>query len=144
MHQQNIGFHPKIKCYWSYFARNIVAIDTTIKLVTIFKSKIEIFFNLIRYTKATWPHKMTTQFSVWDYLVLIVMLLISAGIGLYYRFTGGKQKTTKVFHSQLKTFWLISVIYNVDQWFYRNTFWLTVVSPFIRFHSVWWLVLCQQ
>ncbi|XP_031621165.1 putative sodium-dependent multivitamin transporter isoform X3 [Contarinia nasturtii] len=34
-------------------------------------------------------------FSIWDYLVLIVMLTISAGIGLYYRFTGGKQKTTK-------------------------------------------------
>ncbi|XP_055312410.1 putative sodium-dependent multivitamin transporter isoform X2 [Sitodiplosis mosellana] len=34
-------------------------------------------------------------FSLWDYLVLVVMLIISAGIGLYYRFTGGKQKTTK-------------------------------------------------
>ncbi|XP_031621167.1 putative sodium-dependent multivitamin transporter isoform X5 [Contarinia nasturtii] len=35
------------------------------------------------------------SFSIWDYLVLIVMLTISAAIGLYYRFTGGKQKTTK-------------------------------------------------
>lgn len=37
-----------------------------------------------------------TRFSIWDYVVLIVMLVISAAIGLYYRFTGGKQKTTKV------------------------------------------------
>lgn len=36
-------------------------------------------------------------FSVWDYIILVVMLMISASIGLYYRFTGGKQKTTKVF-----------------------------------------------
>lgn len=40
--------------------------------------------------------KMAT-FSVWDYIILVVMLMISASIGLYYRFTGGKQKTTKVF-----------------------------------------------
>lgn len=34
-------------------------------------------------------------FSTWDYILLTIMLLISAGIGLYYRLTGGKQKTTK-------------------------------------------------
>jgi sodium-coupled monocarboxylate transporter 8/12 len=35
-------------------------------------------------------------FSSWDYVVLVVMLLISAGIGVYYRLTGGRQKTTEV------------------------------------------------
>lgn len=34
-------------------------------------------------------------FTFWDYLVLVLTLLVSAGIGVYYRFTGGKQKTTK-------------------------------------------------
>lgn len=34
-------------------------------------------------------------FSTWDYILLALMLTISAGIGLYYRLTGGKQKTTK-------------------------------------------------
>lgn len=33
-------------------------------------------------------------FGVWDYVVFIFMLCISAGIGVYFRFTGGKQKTT--------------------------------------------------
>lgn len=36
------------------------------------------------------------NFGAWDYVVLVVMLLVSAGIGVYYRFTGGKQKTTNV------------------------------------------------
>ncbi|XP_058824324.1 putative sodium-dependent multivitamin transporter [Topomyia yanbarensis] len=34
------------------------------------------------------------SFGVWDYAVLVVVLLVSAGIGVYYRFSGGKQKTT--------------------------------------------------
>jgi hypothetical protein len=38
----------------------------------------------------------TGTFSIWDYVVLVAMLLISAGIGVYYRFTGGRQKTTEV------------------------------------------------
>ena len=31
-----------------------------------------------------------------DYLVIGVMLSISAGIGIYYRFTGGRQRTAEV------------------------------------------------
>ncbi|XP_015913585.1 putative sodium-dependent multivitamin transporter [Parasteatoda tepidariorum] len=33
----------------------------------------------------------------WDYLMFSIMLLISAGIGVYFRFSGGKQKTTEEF-----------------------------------------------
>jgi sodium-coupled monocarboxylate transporter 8/12 len=38
----------------------------------------------------------TENFEAWDYVVLGVMLIISASIGVYYRFTGGKQKTAQV------------------------------------------------
>jgi hypothetical protein len=38
----------------------------------------------------------TSTFDAWDYVVLGVMLVVSAGIGVYYRFTGGRQKTTQV------------------------------------------------
>ncbi|KAF7285216.1 hypothetical protein GWI33_011539 [Rhynchophorus ferrugineus] len=34
-------------------------------------------------------------FGVWDYVVVAVVLLISSSIGIYYRFTGGKQKTVQ-------------------------------------------------
>uniref|UniRef100_T1JCV0 Sodium-dependent multivitamin transporter n=1 Tax=Strigamia maritima TaxID=126957 RepID=T1JCV0_STRMM len=36
-----------------------------------------------------------TSFGVVDYVVFGIMLLISAAIGVYYRFTGGKQKSNK-------------------------------------------------
>lgn len=39
--------------------------------------------------------KMAT-FSAWDYVVFVIMLIISASIGVYYRFTGGRQKTVSV------------------------------------------------
>jgi len=34
--------------------------------------------------------------GVVDYVVFGIMLIMSASIGVYYRFTGGKQKTTQV------------------------------------------------
>jgi hypothetical protein len=37
-----------------------------------------------------------TTLGVVDYVVFAAMLLLSASIGVYYRCTGGKQKTTKV------------------------------------------------
>ena len=35
------------------------------------------------------------RFGIWDYVVLAVTLGVSSGIGIYYRFTGGKQKTAE-------------------------------------------------
>lgn len=37
--------------------------------------------------------------DMFDYVILSVLLLVSAGIGVYYRFSGGRQRTTKVFNS---------------------------------------------
>ena len=36
-------------------------------------------------------------FAVWDYVVFCLVLIISAGIGIYYGCTGGHQKTTLEF-----------------------------------------------
>lgn len=34
---------------------------------------------------------------IWiDYVIIAATLIISAGIGLYFRFTGGRQRTTEV------------------------------------------------
>jgi hypothetical protein len=40
--------------------------------------------------------KVLMAFGVWDYVVFITTLLISASIGVYARFSGGKQKTADV------------------------------------------------
>lgn len=34
-------------------------------------------------------------FHTLDYIVLLITLIVSAGIGVYYRFTGGRQQTNK-------------------------------------------------
>jgi hypothetical protein len=41
-------------------------------------------------------HRIEMELSVYDYIVFVAVLLTSAGIGVYYRFTGGKQKTIQV------------------------------------------------
>ncbi|XP_054739113.1 putative sodium-dependent multivitamin transporter [Anastrepha obliqua] len=38
---------------------------------------------------------MEPSFDGWDFAVLIIILIISTMIGIYYRYTGGKQKTIK-------------------------------------------------
>jgi len=43
------------------------------------------------------PVSTGSTFTVWDYLVFCIVLAISASIGLYYAFTGGRQKTTVEF-----------------------------------------------
>ena len=37
------------------------------------------------------------KFGAWDYVVLALMLAISAGIGIFYALTGGRQSTTQEF-----------------------------------------------
>lgn len=39
----------------------------------------------------------TNTLSAWDYIVFTLVLLVSAGIGVFYGCTGGKQKTTREF-----------------------------------------------
>ncbi|XP_041484320.1 sodium-coupled monocarboxylate transporter 2-like [Lytechinus variegatus] len=36
-------------------------------------------------------------FQAWDYVVVAAILIISSGIGVFYAFTGGRQKTTREF-----------------------------------------------
>lgn len=39
----------------------------------------------------------TNTLAAWDYVVFALVLGVSAGIGIFYGFSGGKQKTTKEF-----------------------------------------------
>lgn len=42
------------------------------------------------------------ELGVTDYMVIAALLLLSSGIGLYYRCTGGKQATLKVISIYLR------------------------------------------
>ena len=39
------------------------------------------------------------HFTTVDYVIFAVLLVASAGIGLFYAFSGGRQRTTQVVHT---------------------------------------------
>lgn len=58
------------------------------------------------------------KFRTTDYIVFAITLLVSASIGVYFRFTGGKQKTTQVMF--IFGFYFSRVYFSV---IYRRLWW---------------------
>ncbi|XP_018301707.1 putative sodium-dependent multivitamin transporter isoform X1 [Mycetomoellerius zeteki] len=60
---------------------------------------------------SSYPHKMAEMKTLgWvDYLVIAIMLCISAGIGVYYRFSGGRQKTMEEYFVASRSMSIIPV-----------------------------------
>ena len=52
------------------------------------------------------------RFGIWDYIVFAMTLLVSSGIGIYYRFSGGKQKTAEEYLLGNKSMSPVSKFYN--------------------------------
>ena len=52
---------------------------------------------------------MESYFGLTDYVIFALVLAVSSAIGLYYRFTGGKQKTFKV--SCVAVFLLVFLVF---------------------------------
>lgn len=48
-----------------------------------------------------------------DYVVIVIMLLISSGIGVYFRFSGGKQRTTHEFLMAGRNMAILPVAFSV-------------------------------
>ena len=91
------------------------------------------------------------QFGTVDFAVFGVMLLLSAAIGIYHAFTGGKQRTTKEFLfanrgmmgipvalSLLASFMSAITILGVPSeiYTYGTQYWLIIASYVILFPSV--------
>ena len=91
------------------------------------------------------------QFGTVDFVVFGVMLLLSAAIGIYHAFTGGKQRTTKEFLfanrgmmgipvalSLLASFMSAITILGVPSeiYTYGTQYWLIIASYVILFPSV--------
>ncbi|CAL1266296.1 unnamed protein product [Larinioides sclopetarius] len=56
---------------------------------------------------------MATLLGIFDYLVIAIMLCVSALIGLYFRFTGGRQKTTDEFLMGSRTMGIVPVAFSL-------------------------------
>lgn len=56
---------------------------------------------------------MAAVLGVADYVVIAIMLLVSASVGLYFRFTGGRQKTIREFLMGDKSMGIIPVSFSV-------------------------------
>lgn len=56
---------------------------------------------------------MSSVLSIADYVVIVIMLMLSASVGLYFRFTGGRQKTTREFLMGDKSMGIIPVSFSV-------------------------------
>ena len=100
---------------------------------------------------ASFEMEKKVQFGLLDFVVFGVMLLLSAGIGIYHAFTGGKQRTTKEFLfanrgmmaipvalSLLASFMSAITILGVpsEMYSYGTQYWLIVASYIILFPCV--------
>lgn len=77
-------------------------------------------------------------FSVWDYVVFSVVLLISAGIGMYHACMGGKQKSTKEFLLANRSMSAIPVALSVlASFFSASTLLGTPAEVYLRGTQYW-------
>ena len=54
-----------------------------------------------------------SEIGAWDYVIIAIVLIISSVMGIYYRFTGGKQKTSKEFLLADRSMGIIPVAFSL-------------------------------
>lgn len=84
--------------------------------------------------------EMNRRFDLWDYIVCVAMLSVSAGIGVFYAFTGTKQSTTKEFLFGGKTMKVIPVAMSVLATFLSAITLLGVPAESYQFGIQYWLI----
>ncbi|XP_034242343.1 putative sodium-dependent multivitamin transporter [Thrips palmi] len=83
---------------------------------------------------------MAETFGIWDYVVFALTLLISAGIGLYYRFTGGRQKTAVEYLLADRNMGIIPVSFSLMAGFMSSVTLLGVSSENYSFGTMFLIV----
>lgn len=84
--------------------------------------------------------EMNRRFDLWDYIVCVAMLAVSAAIGVYYALTGSKQSTTKEFLFGGKTMKVIPVAMSVLATFLSAITLLGVPAESYQFGIQYWIV----
>lgn len=73
------------------------------------------------------------HFTVVDYVIFVLLLVASAGIGLFYAFSGGRQRTTQVVCSHTRGLWWLDSLVVVSLgsvWYWRlKHIWFTSGVP---------------
>ncbi|XP_007426544.1 sodium-dependent multivitamin transporter isoform X2 [Python bivittatus] len=83
------------------------------------------------------------KFTVADYAIFVLLLVFSAGIGLYYALTGGKQRTVQEFLLANRSMTFLPVAFSLLATFQSAVAILGVPSEIYRFGTEYWFLGCS-
>ncbi|XP_063155912.1 sodium-dependent multivitamin transporter [Candoia aspera] len=83
------------------------------------------------------------EFTVADYAIFVLLLVFSAGIGLYYALTGGKQRTVQEFLLANRSMTFLPVAFSLLATFQSAVAILGVPSEIYRFGTEYWFLGCS-
>lgn len=83
------------------------------------------------------------EFTVADYAIFVLLLVFSAGIGLYHALTGGKQRTVQEFLLANRSMTFLPVAFSLLATFQSAVAILGVPSEIYRFGTEYWFLGCS-
>lgn len=83
------------------------------------------------------------KFGVVDYVIFVLLLVFSAGIGLYYALSGGKQRTVQEFLLANRSMSFLPVALSLLATFQSAVAILGVPSEIYRFGTEYWFLGCS-
>lgn len=84
-----------------------------------------------------------TKFGVADYVIFVLLLVFSAGIGLFYALSGGKQRTVQEFLLANRSMSFLPVALSLLATFQSAVAILGVPSEIYRFGTEYWFLGCS-
>ncbi|XP_070591072.1 sodium-dependent multivitamin transporter [Erythrolamprus reginae] len=83
------------------------------------------------------------KFTVADYTIFVLLLVFSAGIGLYYALSGGKQRTVQEFLLANRSMTFLPLAFSLLATFQSAVAILGVPSEIYRFGTEYWFLGCS-
>ncbi|KAG8122932.1 putative Sodium-dependent multivitamin transporter-like protein [Naja naja] len=114
------------------------------------KQSLVLCWTLQRFPPATTFSKVsancttpTMKFTVADYAIFVLLLVFSAGIGLFYALTGGKQRTVQEFLLANRSMTFLPLTFSLLATFQSAVAILGVPSEIYRFGTEYWFLGCS-
>ncbi|KAL8184184.1 UNVERIFIED_CONTAM: Sodium-dependent multivitamin transporter, partial [Gekko kuhli] len=83
------------------------------------------------------------KFGVTDYVIFVLLLVLSAGIGLFYALSGGKQRTVQEFLLANRSMTFLPVAFSLLATFQSAVAILGVPAEIYRFGTEYWFLGCS-